>query len=123
MPTGMLMPGHITTPATPGHPAVYRARPDFTPPVALDPAATPVELVNWRLEMDMHFAYTMANKALVTAILDSVGASINKAALKVAFHPRPLHFLTPIEMVTEMFRKHAALTGPDLQKLRAPPPA
>jgi hypothetical protein len=78
-----------------------------------------VELVNWRLEMDMHFAYAMANKALATAILDSVGES-NKAALKVAFHPRLLHFLTPIEMVTEMFRKHAALTGPDLQKLRAP---
>ncbi len=44
----------------------------------------------------------------------------NNAALKVAFHLRPLHFLTPIEMATEMFRKHAALTGPDLQKLRAP---
>ncbi len=69
-----------------------------------------MELVNWRLEMEMHFAYTMANKALATAILDSVGESNN----------RPLHFLTPIEMVTEMFRKHAELTGPDLQKLRAP---
>ena len=113
------MPGHITTPAAPGHPAVYKARPDFTPPVALNPAATPVELVNWRLEMDMHFAYAMANKALATAILDSVGES-NKAALKVAYHPRLLHFLTPLEMVTEMFRKHAALTGLDLQKLRAP---
>ncbi len=77
-----------------------------------------MELANWCLEMDMHFAYTMANKALATAILDSVGES-NKAALKVAFHPRPLQFLTPLEMVTEMFRKHAALTGPDLQKLRA----
>ena len=113
------MPGHITTPATPGHPAVYKARPDFTPPADLDAAATAVELATWRLEMEMHFAYTMANKALATAILDSVGES-NKAALKVAFHPRPLHFLTPIEMVTEMFRKHAALTGPDLQKLWAP---
>ncbi len=50
-----------------------------------------MELANWRLEMDMHFAYTMAKKALATAILDSVGES-NKAALKVAFHPRPLHF-------------------------------
>ncbi len=63
---------HITTPATPGHPAVYKA-----PPAALDldPAATTVELANWRLEMDMHFAYIMANKALATAILDSVGES------------------------------------------------
>jgi hypothetical protein len=26
------MPGHITTAATPGHPAVYKDRPDFSPP-------------------------------------------------------------------------------------------
>jgi hypothetical protein len=26
-------------------------------PVALDPAATAVELANWKLEMDMHFAF------------------------------------------------------------------
>jgi hypothetical protein len=112
MPTGMLCQD---TSLRQLHLAILRYteldQPDFTPPAVLDPAATPVELVNWRLEMDTHFAYTMANKALATAILDSVGAS-NKAALKVAFHPRPLHFLTPIEMVTEMFRKHAALTGP-----------
>ncbi len=123
MPTGMLCQGTspVTRPAAAGNPAVYKARPDFTPPAALDPAATAVESANWRLEMDMHFEYTMANKALATAILDSVGES-NKAALKVAFHPHPLHFLTPLEMITEMFRKHAALTltGPDLQKLRAP---
>jgi hypothetical protein len=61
----------------------------------------------------------MASKALANAILDIVGAS-NKAALKVTFHPKPLHFLTPQEMVDEMFCKHAALTGPHLQKLRAP---
>ncbi len=37
----------------------YRARPDFDPPAALDPAATAVELSAWKLEleMDMHFAY------------------------------------------------------------------
>jgi hypothetical protein len=61
MPTGWnAMPGHITTPATTGNPAVYKDRPDYTPPAALqvDPAATAVELANWRLEMDMHFAYT-----------------------------------------------------------------
>ncbi len=61
----------------------------------------------------------MANKALATTILGSVGES-NKAALKVAYHPRLLHFLTLLEMVTEIFRKHAALNGPDLQKLWAP---
>jgi hypothetical protein len=66
-------------------------------------------LTTWRLEMDMHFDYTMASKALATAILDSVGAS-NQAALKVAFHPKPLYFLTPQEMVDEMLRRHAALT-------------
>ncbi len=32
----------------------YRARPGFDPPVALDPAATAVELANWKMEMDMH---------------------------------------------------------------------
>ncbi len=57
------------------HPPQYRARPDFDPPVALDPAATPVELANWRLEMDMHFAYTLAQNALSLALLDSVGVS------------------------------------------------
>jgi hypothetical protein len=87
--------------------------------VALDPAATPVDLANWRLETGMHFAYALAQKALATAILNSVGAS-NQAALKVAFHPTPLHFLTPLQMVEEMLLKHSALTGPDLQKLRAP---
>jgi hypothetical protein len=38
-----------------GAAAQYRARPDFDPPASLDPAATTVELANWRLEMDMHF--------------------------------------------------------------------
>ncbi len=33
------MAGHITTPAATDHTAVYRARPDFIPPAALDPAA------------------------------------------------------------------------------------
>ena len=55
------MPGHITTPAAGTTPAVFKARPDFTPPAALDPAASPVDLANWRLEMDMHFAYAMAS--------------------------------------------------------------
>jgi hypothetical protein len=115
------LPGHVTS-----RPLLVtlrsistKARPDFTPPAALDPAATAVEMADGRLEMDMHFDYSMASKALATAILDSVGAS-NQAALKVAFHPKPLHFLTQQEMVDEMLRKHAALTGPDLQKLRAP---
>ena len=62
------------------HPPQYRARPDFDPPAALDPAATAVDLANWRLEMDMHFAYTMAQNALALALLDSVGAA-NKASL------------------------------------------
>ena len=101
------------------HPPQYRARPDFDPPVALDPAATPVELANWRLEMDMHFAYTLAQNALSLALLDSVGPA-NKASLKVEFHPVPLHFLTPRQIVASMYLKHAALTGPDLKALRAP---
>jgi hypothetical protein len=98
------------------HPSQYRARPDFDPPVALDPAATPVELANWRLEMDMHFAYTLAQNALSLALLDSVGPA-NKASLKVEFHPVPLHFLTPRQIVASMYLKHAALTSPDLKAL------
>jgi hypothetical protein len=70
------------------HAPRHRVRPDFNPPVALDPAATPVELANWRLEMDMHFAYTLAQNALALALLDSVGAA-NKASLKVEFHLPP----------------------------------
>jgi hypothetical protein len=110
------IPGHTTGPATS---LVYRDRPDYSAPAALAPTATAVELVNWRLEMQMHFAYTAAQSALATAILDSVGLA-NQAALKVAHHPTLPHFLSPLQMVEEMFRKHAALTGPNLQKLRAP---
>jgi hypothetical protein len=110
------IPGRTTGPATQ---LVYRTRPDYSAPAALDPQATPVDLANWRLEMQMHFAYTTAQSVLATAILDSVGLA-NHAALKVAHHPTPLHSLSPLEMIEEMFRKHAALTGPDLQKLRAP---
>ncbi len=78
-----------------------------------------MELANWRLEMDIHFAYTMAQNELALALLDSVGAA-NKASLKVEFHPMPLHFLTPSQIVASMFLKHAALTGPELKALRAP---
>jgi hypothetical protein len=53
--------------------------------------------------------------------LDSVGP-VNKTLLKVEYTPTPLHFLTPRQIVDCMFKKHAALTGPDfiLKKLRAP---
>ena len=97
----------------------YRARPDFDPPVALDPAATAVELANWKLEMDMHFAYTLAQNTLSLALMASVGP-VNKTLLKVEYTPTPLHFLTPRQIIDCMFKKHASLTGPDLKKLRAP---
>ncbi len=97
----------------------YRARPEFDPPAALDPAATAVELSAWKLEMDMHFAYTLAQNALPLALMDSVGP-VNKTLLKVAFNPTPLCFLTPRQIIDCMFTEHAALTEPDLKKLRAP---
>ncbi len=65
------IPGHITNAAqvlAGTHPPQYRARPDFDPPATLDPVATAVDLANWRLEMDMHFAYTMAQNALALAL-------------------------------------------------------
>jgi hypothetical protein len=95
------------------------ARPDYDPPAALAPTATAVELSAWKLEMDLHFAYTLAQNALTLALMDSVGP-VNKTLLKVAFNPTPLHFLTPRQIIDCMFTKHAALTGPDLKKLRAP---
>ena len=115
------IPGNIVNQAAvlaQGAAPQYRPRPDYDydPPADLDPAATTVELATWRLEMDMHFAYTLAQNALALALLDSVG-SANQASLKVEFHPTPLHFLTPRQIVASMFQKHAALTGPDLQKL------
>ncbi len=97
----------------------YRARPDFDPPAALDLATTAVELSSWKLEMDMHFAYTLAQNALSLALPDSVGP-VNKTLLKVEYTPTPLHFLTPRQIVDCMFKQHAVLTGPDLKKLRAP---
>jgi hypothetical protein len=97
----------------------YRARPDFDPPVALAPTATAVELANWKLEMDMHFAYTLAQNTLSLALMASVGP-VNKTLLKVEYTPTPLHFLTPRQIIDCMFKKHASLTGPDLKKLRAP---
>ena len=51
------VPGNITNLAAvlgQGDAPQYRARPDFDPLVALDPAATAVDLANWKLEMDMH---------------------------------------------------------------------
>ena len=116
------VPGNITNPAqvlAGSHPPAYRPRPDYDPPVAHDPAATAVELANWKLEMDMHFAYTLALNSLSLALLASVGP-VNTTLLKVAYTPTPLHFLTPRQIIDCMFTKHASLTGPDLKKLRAP---
>ncbi len=99
------------------HPPAYRPRPDYDPPVALDPAATAVELFNWKLEMDMHFAYPLAQNTLALALMASVGP-VNKTILKVEYTPTPLHFLTPRQIIDCMFIKHVSLTGPDLKKLR-----
>jgi hypothetical protein len=84
----------------------YRAQPDFDPPVALDPAATAVELANWKLEMDMHFAYTLAQNTHTLALMSSVGP-VNKTLLKVEYTPNPLHFLTLRQIIDCMFKKHA----------------
>ncbi len=49
------VPGNITNLAAVlarGDAPQYRARPDLDPPAASDPAATAVELVNWKLEND-----------------------------------------------------------------------
>ncbi len=67
----------------------------------------------------LNFAYILAQNALSLALLDSVGP-VNKTLLKVEYTPTPFHFLTPRQIVDCMFKKHAALTGPDLKKLRAP---
>jgi hypothetical protein len=88
----------------------YKARPDFDPPPALYPAATAVELANWKLEMDMHFAYTLAQTTLSLALMASVGPGpVNKNLLKVEYTPTPLHFLTPRQIINCMFNKHASL--------------
>jgi hypothetical protein len=116
------IPGNISNPAqvlAGSHPPAYRARPDYDPPAAIDKAPTAVELSAWKLEMDMHFAYTLAQNTLSDALLASVGP-VNQNLLKVEFHTTPLHFLTPRQIVDCMFKTHASLTGPDLKKLRAP---
>ncbi len=97
------MPGNITNLADVLARAAapqYRARPDFDPPAALDPATklTAVELANWKLEMDMHFAYTLAQNTLSLALLASVGP-VNKTFLKVEYTPTSLHFLTPRQII------------------------
>jgi hypothetical protein len=91
----------------------YRPRPDYDPPATIDKAATAVELSEWKMEMDMYFAYTLALSTLSDALLASVGP-VNKTILKVEFHPTPLHFLTSRQIVNCMFKTHASLTGPDL---------
>ena len=75
-PVWRAIPGHTTGPA---NQLVYRDRPDFAPPADLDPQATAVDLAKWRLEMQMHFAYTTAQSTLATAIPDSIGLA-NQAA-------------------------------------------
>jgi hypothetical protein len=116
------VPGNITNLAAVlarGDALQYRARPEFDPPTALDPDATAIELANWKLEMDMHFEYTLVQNTLSLELLASV-RPVNTNLLKVAYTPTPLHFLTPRQIVDCMFNKHASLIGPYLKKLRAP---
>jgi hypothetical protein len=115
-------PGNIANPAqvlAGTRPSAYRPKPDYDPPAAIDKAATAVELFAWKMEMDMHFAYTLAQNTLSDALLASA-RPVNKTLLKVEFQPTPLHFLNPRQIVDCMFKTHASLTGPDLMKLRAP---
>jgi hypothetical protein len=115
------VPGNITNLAAVlarGDAPQYRAL-TSTPPAALDPAATAEEMAIWKLEMDMHFAYTLAQNTLSLALMASVGP-VNNTLLKVEYTPTPLHFLTPRQIIDCMFKKHASLTGPDLKKLRVP---
>ncbi len=68
------VPGNITNLAAVLAPQ-YRAKPDFDPPAA--PAATAVEVANWKLEVvDMHFAYTLAQNTLSLALLAMLMHSI-----------------------------------------------
>jgi hypothetical protein len=98
----------------------YRARPDFDPPAAFDPAATTVELaIPAPREEHALCIHHLTQNALALVLLDSVGAA-NKVSFKVEFHPTPLHFMTPRQIVASIYLKHAGLTGPDMQKLRAP---
>ncbi len=116
------IPGNLADPVqvlAGSHPPTYRPKPDYDPPAAIDKAATAVELSAWKMEMGMHFAYTRAQNTLSDALLASV-RPVNKTLLKVEFHPTPLHFLTPRQIVDCMFKTHASITGPDLKKLRAP---
>ncbi len=73
------------------HAPQYQPRSDYDPPAAIDKAATAVKLSAWKMEMGMHFAYTLALNTLSDALLASVGP-VNKTILKVEFHPTSLHF-------------------------------
>ena len=64
------------------HAPHYRPRPDYDPPAAIDKAATAVELSEWKMEMDMHFAYKLAQNTLSDALLASVGP-VNKTTTSV----------------------------------------
>jgi hypothetical protein len=86
------VPGNITNLAdvlTRAAAPQYRARPDFDPPVSLDPAATAVELANWKLEMDMYFAYTLAQNRLSLALMASGCGTGKQDSLKSRVYPYP----------------------------------
>jgi hypothetical protein len=88
------IPGNIVNQAAvlaQGAAPQYRARPDFDPPADLDPQATTAEMATWRLEMDMHFAYNLAQNASALALLDKWDQP-TKRHLKCSFILRPCIF-------------------------------
>ena len=80
-------PGNVTNMAdviATGDPPNIRARITWNYPAALDPAATPVEVMMYKQATDRYMAYCAATTRLSTALVDSMGET-NKTYLKTGF--------------------------------------
>ena len=101
------------------HPPAYRARPTWDLPAqhANNAAAAVVSI--YKQELVRHTDYSMAESALATALLASIG-EINVVLLKTTFPAIKSYALTPRQIVDTMIAKHGIPTSDDVTKLREP---
>ena len=101
------------------HPPAYRARPTWDLPNQHGNAAAAAVVSIYKQELVRHTDYSMAESALATALLASIG-EINVVLLKTTFPAIKSYALTPRQIVDTMIAKHGIPTSDDINKLREP---
>jgi hypothetical protein len=115
------MPINLTNPRdfAAGQPAVYRARPTWDLPQMHSNNATAAVVSIYRQELQRNNDYAMAESALLTVLLASIGDT-NTDLLATAFPGVRPYALTSRQVVDLMIRKHGIATSDDITKLREP---